>query len=191
MLHVLEISCCLFSRKRRNNNSTYQYDKLQCGKIIYWNINVYVFFCTVLFLSKRSMDTFGILACESGCVWQCSGIMLTEGKKENRNIIVGYFRDPVGNDVFKSCKQRGLYARSRTLMRKHNLGSVRKFVIRPGCGIIIFCLGSSWKQHSFLNKEYLFDYAVLDEEGISSSSGELGAYTELQEGRNISKSYWA
>lgn len=26
--------------------------------------------------------------------------MLTEGKKENRNIIVGYFRDQVGNDVF-------------------------------------------------------------------------------------------
>lgn len=100
MLHVLEISCCFFSKKVRNNNSTYQYDKLQCGKIIYWNINVYVFFRTVFFLSKRSMDTFGILACESGCVWQGSGIMLTEGKKENRNIIVGYFRDQVGNDVF-------------------------------------------------------------------------------------------
>lgn len=72
------------------------------------------------------MDPFGTLACGNGQVWQGSGIMLMGRIDRDNNVIVGYFRDQVGTEVFKLCEQRGPYASTTTLVRRHNRGSARK-----------------------------------------------------------------
>lgn len=128
------------------------------------------------------------------CLWDWVGLTRlrhhTYGGKEigrKRNLIVGYFRDQVGIKVFKVCEQRGLYARPRTLGRRHNLENARK---SPQGGIIILSSSLFWKWHNSLNKEDLFDDAILEKEDISSYCGGLGTYVSSGRMKYLLKSYW-
>ena len=86
----------------------------------------FFFFLTILspsyqedrwtFLASLSMRVDGSDRAQGSYLWR-------KWNRQNRN--VGCFREQVGTEALEFCKQRGLYARSRTLMTKHNFGSAR------------------------------------------------------------------